>query len=522
MNILTDLFLGQVVPSIIPYLVNSIGTVQRPKRVDVRKELQRAHECRPSIPYRVPTLYTGGRVKALLIGINYTGKSGQLSGCVNDVRCMLSALHNISFPITDCCILVDEEGFRGNTAEPTRANILKHMAWLVYDTRPGDVLFFHYSGHGTQTKSTKGSPEKYDQCLVPLDYDGEGAILDDDLFDLLVKHLPAGVRMTAVFDCCHSASLLDLPFSFVGNNSALSSSRKEMRMVRQDNFSRGDVVMFSGCEDSGTSADVANTSSFGNGGRAAGGAATQAFIWTLLNTHQLNYADIFLKTRDLLRKKKFKQVPQMSSSKPVDLYKPFSLFGPITVDNSVAQQYQHWLNASAQPPYPPQQHAYPQQQRHHAYPPQQHHAYPPQQQHAYPPQQQHAYPPQQQHAYPPQQHHAYPPPQHHAYAPQQQHAYPPQQHHAYPPQQQHAYPPQQHHAYPPQQQHAYPQQRQDAQGHSSAQGNIEQPAQLSAYAVGSNGSTIRPSVLPPTQYKQSTKSSSSYPIDIYTKKDGHK
>ncbi|CBH14817.1 metacaspase 5, putative [Trypanosoma brucei gambiense DAL972] len=331
------LLFGQVATAVLPYVVNSIGRVPRPKRVDVKKAMGEAHQCRPVVPYRAPRPYTEGRVKALFIGINYTGSSAQLGGCVNDVMHMLQTLQRIEFPISECCILVDDRRFPNFTAMPTRENIIKYMAWLVYDVRPGDVLFFHFSGHGAETKGGRDSNEKMDQCLVPLDYDKAGAILDDDLFELMIKGLPAGVRMTAVFDCCHSASLLDLPFAFVAGRNVSSNQRHEMRMVRKDNYSRGDVVMFSGCEDSGTSADVTNTSSFGNGTVAAGGAATQAFTWALLNTTGYSYIDIFMKTREVLRQKGYKQVPQLSSSKPVDLYKQFSLFGPLTMNASLVQ-----------------------------------------------------------------------------------------------------------------------------------------------------------------------------------------
>ncbi|KEG13289.1 metacaspase 5 [Trypanosoma grayi] len=392
MDLLLGMLAGNLVANALPYMVSSIGNVKRPKRVDIQAAFREARNCRPVIPYRAPTPYRGGRVKALFIGINYTGTQSQLSGCVNDVRQMLGTLQRIQFPISECCILVDDPKFPNYTAMPTRENIIRHMAWLVHDVRPGDVLFFHYSGHGTQTRAEHDAEEEYDQCLVPLDYESRGAILDDDLFALLVRPLPAGVRMTAVFDCCHSASLLDLPFAFVGGNNMLSGARHEMRMVRRNNFSQGDVVMFSGCSDSGTSADVANTASFGAGSVAAGGAATQALTWALTNTSGLSYADIFVKTREMLRNKKYRQVPQLSSSKPVDLYKPFSLFGAITVNQNLMhympQQYQQPYypppQLYQQPYYPPPQQQQQQQQPYYAPPRQQ------QQQPYYPP------PPQQQ------------------------------------------------------------------------------------------------------------------------------
>jgi len=35
------------------------------------------------------------------------------------------------------------------------------------------------------------------------------------MHDIMVKPLPAGCRLTAIFDCCHSGSLLDLPYEYV-------------------------------------------------------------------------------------------------------------------------------------------------------------------------------------------------------------------------------------------------------------------------------------------------------------------
>ena len=57
----------------------------------------------------------------------------------------------------------------------------------------------------------------YDETLVPLDYDTAGQIRDDDLFLTLVGKMPKGVQLTSVMDCCHSGTVLDLPFTFVAD-----------------------------------------------------------------------------------------------------------------------------------------------------------------------------------------------------------------------------------------------------------------------------------------------------------------
>eukprot|EP00796_Vickermania_ingenoplastis_P009385 gene9385-6604_t len=306
--------------------------VSRPDRVDVSRAIEEGRSIRGVVPYRAPVPYTGGRVKALFIGINYIGTQSQLSGCINDVHTMLSTLQRITFPIQECCVLVDDPQFPNFTDYPTRANMIRYMGWLVADARPGDVLFVHYSGHGGQTRAVNDSQEEYDQTLCPVDYATAGTILDDDLFLLLCQPLPPGVRLTCVFDCCHSASMLDLPFSFVASHQLQQRTGYQMRQVRNDNFANADILLFSGCTDDGTSADIQG------GPNGAGGAATNAFTWCLLNTSGLSFMDILLKTRNNLKSQGYKQVPQLTSSKPVDLSKSFSLFGPLSVNQQQMQQ----------------------------------------------------------------------------------------------------------------------------------------------------------------------------------------
>jgi hypothetical protein len=78
--------------------------------------------------------------------------------------------------------LVDRFGFDGadirvladadpSTPPPTGANIRLELERLVRDARPGDTLFFHYSGHGLQLPAETGEDDDtgYDECIVPCD-----------------------------------------------------------------------------------------------------------------------------------------------------------------------------------------------------------------------------------------------------------------------------------------------------------------------------------------------------------------
>jgi len=54
----------------------------------------------------------------------------------------------------------------------------------------------------------------YDEVIYPIDFKTAGHIVDDDIHDILVKPLPPGCRLTAIFDSCHSATAMDLPYIY--------------------------------------------------------------------------------------------------------------------------------------------------------------------------------------------------------------------------------------------------------------------------------------------------------------------
>lgn len=57
-----------------------------------------------------------------------------------------------------------------------------------------------------------------DEAIYPSDYEEAGdEIIDDVLASKLVDPLPAGVKLHAIFDCCHSGSMLDLPDTYITN-----------------------------------------------------------------------------------------------------------------------------------------------------------------------------------------------------------------------------------------------------------------------------------------------------------------
>lgn len=170
----------------------------------------------------VPPSITGTK-RAVMIGINYVGHNpGELSGCHNDVKNMKEYIMDVhGFEESNITLLLDD----GNHTSPTRDNILAAYKNIVAESVAGDAVFCHYSGHGGKL-ADDNSDEKdgYDETLVPLDYQQNGQIRDDDLYKALVGSFREGVYCTFVMDCCHSGSVLDLPFQFAADGQSDSMS----------------------------------------------------------------------------------------------------------------------------------------------------------------------------------------------------------------------------------------------------------------------------------------------------------
>ncbi|EME77641.1 uncharacterized protein MYCFIDRAFT_60753 [Pseudocercospora fijiensis CIRAD86] len=289
-----------------------------------------------------------GRRKALLIGINYFGQRGQLRGCINDVKNMSTYLNEyFGYKREDMVTLTDDQ--QNPMSQPTKANILRAMHWLVKDARPNDSLFFHYSGHGGQTKDLDGDEEDgYDEVIYPVDFRQAGHIVDDEMHRIMVQSLQPGVRLTAIFDSCHSGSALDLPYIYstqgvlkepnlakeagqgllgivssyargdIGGMASTALGFFKKATSGSDTYERNlrtktspaDVIMWSGSKDTQTSQDA-------NIDGEATGAMSWAFINALKKNPQQSYVQLLNSIRDNLEGK-YSQKPQLSCSHPLD------------------------------------------------------------------------------------------------------------------------------------------------------------------------------------------------------------
>lgn len=149
---------------------------------------------------------TAPRKLALLVGINaYNGY--RLNGCLNDVRSMQILLeHRYGFDSKDIKVLTD--------AQATREGILTAFeTHLIEQAKPGDIVVFHFSGHGSMVLDPDPNPgfiynnSGVNGTIIPYDFgngesDSVRSIMGHTLF--LLQAALKTENVTLVLDSCHS------------------------------------------------------------------------------------------------------------------------------------------------------------------------------------------------------------------------------------------------------------------------------------------------------------------------------
>ena len=148
------------------------------------------------------------RKLALLVGINrYKSPIPSLRGCLTDVDLQRELLVNrFGFNPKDILLVTDEAEIK-----PSRQNILDAFEnHLIKQAKPGDVVVFHFSGHGSRVIDPDPLPGSngLNGTMVPPDRtseDGSGKVRDimgRSLF--LLMHALQTENVTVVLDSCHS------------------------------------------------------------------------------------------------------------------------------------------------------------------------------------------------------------------------------------------------------------------------------------------------------------------------------
>jgi len=186
-------------------------------------------------------------------------------------------------------------------------------------------------GTGANQIASKGKTEEdgFDGYLCPADY-RKGKIYDDWLNEQFVRKIPYGVETNCLFDCCHSGSMLDLPYKFERTKNYFrdTSINRECKGTNGTSFfgilcnlvssKLGSCFYLSGCMDKQTAKEKGAFNA-DTGATQKHGMLTYSFLKTLRSGKDLTTKEfIGAIDQSLTDKSISKQTPQISANWEVD------------------------------------------------------------------------------------------------------------------------------------------------------------------------------------------------------------
>ena len=247
---------------------------------------------------------------ALLIGINYKGiDDSELTGCIDDILRMRDMLiQELRYEEKNIIVLRDDTDNRD--LYPTKRNIIRHFEEFVLNKQDDDELWIHYSGHGSIRRDrSNDEKENIDSVLIPNDFQTNGVILDDDIYSIIKD---VNCRLFLLFDCCHSGSICDLPWSVQYVDNKLIKTNINTNQHKNPN-----IYAISGSTDTQLSMEKYNQFL-----QKKVGALTNAFLM-LLHNNKYNVAieELFIEICRYLLYSEFEQTPTLSCTSDEITYK---------------------------------------------------------------------------------------------------------------------------------------------------------------------------------------------------------
>jgi hypothetical protein len=135
--------------------------------------------------------------KAVVVSIeDYPGTGNDLLGYFTNMTNIISGHLNTKFGFEISSRLIDSEA--------TIANVESAFVSATSDLVAGDAFIFFYGGHGSRTYNRDdidNESDNYDELRVLY-----GGTWSDDRLRVLIDAIPAGVKVTIIFDSCYSGT----------------------------------------------------------------------------------------------------------------------------------------------------------------------------------------------------------------------------------------------------------------------------------------------------------------------------
>lgn len=254
--------------------------------------------------------------KALVCGINYEGSKTALRGCINDARNMQKMLRSSGFE--EVKMLIEKDA--------TAAGIKAGLEWLVADTSPGDVIVFHFSGHGSQLPS-KVEKDGWEEIICPYDLNWRDKVITDKDLKTVFNKAPIGVNVTLILDCCHAGDGLnqDESYSAPTANRGVVETGDEGRYLQPPpvvlkKIESGEMVSWSTERDVNRTAllvaasrsDQTSADAFIDG--QFQGAASAAILKSVNANPSLTYKTLIEEMNEYMVSNRFSQRPQLDGA----------------------------------------------------------------------------------------------------------------------------------------------------------------------------------------------------------------
>jgi len=212
---------------------------------------------------------------------------------------------------TTCSACMSKKTDSGFKMYPSKRNLEAAFRTIANTARAGDVLWVFFAGHGSQAKDTGGDEaDGMDEGIVPADYDKCRSLIRDDwLKDDFRNKINRGAETVAVFDCCHSGTMFDLPYKCDTQNCQWDKTGQT------DYKNDGFFFYLSGCQDNQTAKEIKNAQGGSNG-------AMTTYLCKMIRQNKLqsmNIREFLSDLRSNLAKRD--QIPNICCTEPFPLQK---------------------------------------------------------------------------------------------------------------------------------------------------------------------------------------------------------
>lgn len=240
--------------------------------------------------------------KALLIGIDYfDSPSNQLPGCINDIEAVQNMLITHYKYLPENIVMLSDILGQNPDLLPTRSIILLQLSNIIQSTINCDEIWIHYSGHGSRIFNRSNESE---DIIVPSDYKNAGIITSHDIFAILKN---SECKTVTIFDCCNSATICGLPWSFIFD---ISLNTYITTQTNSSIIKNPSIFELSGSNDNQTSSDVYDITT-----GKYNGLLTRTMITCLArHNYQCPIMELYIEICKTILEAGYKQNPILSSS----------------------------------------------------------------------------------------------------------------------------------------------------------------------------------------------------------------